>query len=119
MPVSIQRIQTGRGQEFFAYAVQERLRSWSIRFRPIRPRSPHFNGKVERVQRTAPDEFWPMVDLKDPELEARLAEWQHVDNWARPHDSLGGSASTGEDIAASYDPNAEPILPRDHWPARR
>jgi len=27
MPVSIQRIQTDRGQEFFAYKVQDRLRS--------------------------------------------------------------------------------------------
>ncbi|RAH95922.1 hypothetical protein DLJ53_33775 [Acuticoccus sediminis] len=71
MPVSIQRIQTDHGQELFADAVQERLRSWSIRFRPIRPRSPHLNGKVERVQRTALEEFWPTVDLKDPELDAR------------------------------------------------
>lgn len=31
----------------------KRLRSWSIKFRPIRPRSPHLNGKVERVKRTA------------------------------------------------------------------
>ena len=35
IPVSIQRIQTDRGQEFFAYKVQDRLRSWSIKFRPI------------------------------------------------------------------------------------
>lgn len=53
LPVSIHRIQTDRGQEFFAYAVQERLRSWSIKFRPIRPRSPHLNGKVERMQRSS------------------------------------------------------------------
>ena len=53
MSVSIQRIQTEQGQEFFAYVVQDRLRSWSIKFRPIRPRPPHLNGKVERVQRTA------------------------------------------------------------------
>ena len=74
MPVSIQRIQTDRGQEFFAYKVQDRLRSWSIKFRPIRPRSPHLNGKVERVQRTALEEFWPTVDLTDPDLETKLAE---------------------------------------------
>ena len=35
MPLSIQRIQTDRGREFFAYRVQERLREWSIKFRPI------------------------------------------------------------------------------------
>lgn len=125
MPFSIQRIQTDRGQEFFAYKVQDRLREWSIKFRPIRPRSPHLNGKVERVQKTALEEFWPTVDLQDPELDDRLAEWQHFYNWFRPHDSLDGltpidrvcerihDAPLGEEIAAAYDPRREPILPRD------
>ena len=40
MPFPIQRIQTDRGQEFFAYKVQDRLQDWHIKFRPIRPRSP-------------------------------------------------------------------------------
>lgn len=124
MPVSIRCIQTDRAQEFFAYAVQDQLRNWSIRFRPIRPRSSHLNGKVERVQKTALEEFWPMVDRL-------LAEWQHFYNWERPHDSLGGrapidrlcdlihDAPTGEEIAASYDPAREFILPRNAWPAQR
>lgn len=131
MPVSIRCIQTDRGQEFFAYAVQDQLRNWSIRFRPIRPRSPHLNGKVERVQKTALEEFWPTVDLKHPELDQLLAEWQHFYNWERPHDSLGGrapidrlcdlihDAPTGEEIAASFDPAREFILPRNAWPAQR
>ena len=133
MPVSIQRIQTDRGQEFFAYKVQDRLRRWSIKFRPIRPRSPHLNGKVERVQRTALEEFWPTVDLDDPALETKLAEWQHFYNWERPHDSLGGGvpidrlcdrihqAPLGEEIAEAYDLGRELILPRDRWstPPRR
>lgn len=129
MPVSIQRIQTDQGQEFFAYAVQDRLRSWSIKFRPIRPRSPHLNGKVERVQRTALEEFWPTADLVDPELDQRLAEWQHFYNWERPHDGLGGAAPidrlcasihdapTGAEIAAAYDTEREIIAPRG-WPRR-
>ena len=70
------------------------------------------NGKVERVQRTALEESWPTVDLGDPELEYRLAEWQHFYIWDRPHGSLGGrspidrvcdllrEAPTGEEIAA-------------------
>jgi transposase InsO family protein len=129
MPVSIQRIQTDRGQEFFAYKVQDRLRQWTIKFRPIRPRAPHLNGKVERVQRTALEEFWPTVDLDDPELEMKLAEWQHFYNWERPHDGLGGDvpidrlcdrihqAPLGEEIAATYDVERELILPRDFWRA--
>lgn len=131
MPVSIQHIQTDRGQEFFAYDVQDQLRAWSIKFRPIRPRSPHLNGKVERVQRTALEEFWPTVNLNDPELEQRLAEWQHFYNWERPHDSLGGAtpidrlcagihdAPLGEEIATAYDSAREFILPRGSWPASR
>lgn len=131
MPFSIQRIQIDRGQEFFAYPVQDRLREWSIKFRPIRPRAPHLNGKVERVQRTALEEFWPTVDLADPELDHRLAEWQHFYNWDRPHDSLGGRppidrvcdllrlAPTGEEIAANYDPTREFIMPRNDWPPAR
>lgn len=46
MPFPIQRFQTDRGKEFFAYAVQERLMDWGIKFRPIKPASPHLNGKV-------------------------------------------------------------------------
>ena len=57
MPFAIQRIQTDRGTEFFAEKVQRRLMAEAIRFRPVRPRSPHLNGKVERAQRTVLEEF--------------------------------------------------------------
>lgn len=131
MPFSIQRIQTDRGQEFFAYKIQERLRDWRIKFRPIRPWSPHLNGKVERVQKTALEAFWPTVDLSDPELDRLLAEWQHFYNWDRPHDSLSGlapidrvcerihDAPLGEEVEAAYDLDKEFIAPRQGWPRRR
>ena len=54
MPFPIQRVQSDRGLEFFAEKVQQRLMDWAIRFRPIKPRSPHLNGKVERSQRAEP-----------------------------------------------------------------
>ena len=76
MPFAVQRIQTDRGQEFFAYKVQEQLQAWRIKFRPIRPRSPHLNGKVERAQRTALEEFWATANLKGTSLADELAEWQ-------------------------------------------
>ena len=50
----IQRIQADRGSEFFAYKVQERLMKYGVKFRPIRPGSPHLNGKVERSQKSEP-----------------------------------------------------------------
>ena len=84
MPFPVQRVQTDRGQEFFAYEVQDRLRDRRIKFRPVgsaapNPRAPHLDGKVERVQRTALEEFWPTVDPKDP---------------ASPRSSRPGRAST-------------------------
>jgi transposase InsO family protein len=51
-PFPIQRIQTDRGREFLAYAFQEKLMEYGIKFRPLKPASPHLNGKVERSQRT-------------------------------------------------------------------
>ncbi len=40
MPFPIQRIQTDRGREFFAVKVQEKLKMYSIKFRPNKPESP-------------------------------------------------------------------------------
>lgn len=88
MPFPIQRIQTDRGGEFFAYEVQERLRERRIKYRPVKPRSPHLNGKVERAQRTALEGFWPTVSLKAPDLGARLEAWRTFYNTTRPHGRL-------------------------------
>src|SRR3712207_2832865 len=90
MPFPVQRVQTDRGGEFFAYEVQNRLRDRRIKFGPNRPRAPHLNGKVERVQRTALEEFWPTVGLEDPALPGRLEEWLRFYNQHRPHTALGG-----------------------------
>jgi Integrase core domain len=38
MPFPVQCIQTDCGREFFAYKFQERLMSYAIKFRPIKPR---------------------------------------------------------------------------------
>jgi transposase InsO family protein len=122
MPFPIQRFQTDRGQEFFAYGVQERLMEWSIKFRPIKPASPHLNGKVERTQRTDLDEFYTTVDVGVPELADRLAEWEFYFNWHRPHSSLGGKTPSEkysslinqtpfwEEVAAMYNPTKERII---------
>lgn len=128
MPFAVQRVQTDRGQEFFAYKVQEQLQAWRIKFRPIRPRSPHLNGKVERAQRTALEEFWPEADLKGSGLPDELAEWQTFYNWRRPHSALGGKAPIdrvcelrpktplSEQVWDAYDPAKEAIRTQDyHW----
>lgn len=121
MPFPIQRIQTDRGREFFAYKVQEWLQEYCIKFRPIKPRSPHLNGKVERGHKTDLQEFYATANLQDPNLQDRLDEWQHFYNWHRPHSSLSGktpverchelSSQTPfwDEVAVNYDIDREPI----------
>jgi transposase InsO family protein len=91
MHFPIQRFQTDRGKEFFAYEVQELMQKNKIKFRPIKPRSPHLNGKVERSQRTDLDEFYSDTNPKeDPNLEIKLKDWQNHYNNKRSHTSLNG-----------------------------
>lgn len=126
MPFPIQRVQTDRGGEFFAQKVQEKLMQCGIKFRPVRPASPHLNGKVERSQKTDKIEFWANCDLSDQDLELRLAEWQHYYNWRRPHGALKGKTpiervcELGErtpiwdDVLEIYDPSKERIQERNY-----
>ena len=127
MPFPIQRIQTDRGREFFAYEFQEKLQEYGIKFRPIKPRSPHLNGKVERSHQTDLREFYVTADLKDKNLNDRLEEWQFHYNWYRPHSSLGNKPPIDvvnekshltpfwEDLHHKYDINSEPILEQSYW----
>ncbi len=73
MSIAIQRIENDRGTEFFAETVQRRLMAGPIKFRPMPPRSPHLNGKVEQVQRTVLEEFWPTVDTRADDVSDQLA----------------------------------------------
>jgi transposase InsO family protein len=118
-PFPIQRIQTDRGREFLAYCFQEKLMEYGIKFRPIKPASPHLNGKVERSQRTDIEEFYATVNLKAPDLSQQLQNWQDHYNQCRSHGSLGGrtpwrvwherSSITPlrDEVEAEYDRSAE------------
>ena len=126
LPFPIQRIQTDRGGEFFALTFQKALRHQRIKFRPIRPRSPHLNGKVERSQQTDRAEFWATVDLESEALERELDEWQHFYNWHPPHSSLGGktpferccdllwNTPSREDVLDAFLPAEEFFRDRDY-----
>jgi hypothetical protein len=126
MPFSIQRIQTDRGTEFFAENVQRRLMAEAIRFRPVRPRSPHLNGKVERAQRTVLEEFWAVTDTKAADLDEQLALWVHHYNWHRSHEALHGlppidrvcaladKTPLWEAVSAAYEPDKERIQVRPY-----
>lgn len=80
MPFPVQRVPTDRGRELFAVGIQQWLMEHCIKCRPNKPASPHLNGKVECSQKTDREEFSAIADLSSPELELRLAEWQHYDN---------------------------------------
>jgi transposase InsO family protein len=126
MPFAIQRIQTDRGTEFFAEKVQRRLMAEGVRFRPVRPRSPHLNGKVERVQRTMLDEFWSDVDPRAPDIDQQLATWVHNYNWHRSHESLANRSPidrvcdladktpTWDEVCDAYEPDQERIRARHY-----
>jgi transposase InsO family protein len=126
MPFPVQRVQTDRGTEFFAEAVQRRLMAWAVKFRPIPPRSPHLNGKIERAQRTVLEEFWATVDPRAPDVAERLAEWVHHYNWQRPHEALGGlcpidrvceradKTPVWAEVEDAYDTTKERVQIREH-----
>jgi transposase InsO family protein len=119
MPFAIQRIQTDRGTEFFAEAVQQRLKLECIKFRPNPPRSPHLNGKVERSQLTDLVEFWARHSPKDKDIALRIEEWQFDYNYRRSHGGLSGrtpadrvaeageSVPLTEDVAQAFEPKRE------------
>jgi hypothetical protein len=119
MPFPVQRVQTDRDREFFTVSVQQWLMDHCIKFRPNKPASPHLNGKVERSQKTDREEFWAVAELNSPDLELRLAEWQHNYNWDRPHGSLNGQTPIEmlhakredtpfwDEVEARYDPGSD------------
>lgn len=92
MPFRIQRIQTDRGPKFFAMKVQRYMAKQSIKFRPIKPASPHLNGKVERTQRTDLEEFYATADLRSSDFKQLIEEWQFFYNWPHPHGALHGKS---------------------------
>jgi len=99
-PFPIQRIQSDRGREFFAETVQLKMMENCIKFRPVKPASPHLNGKVERSQRTDLEEFYATTDLSDfNTLRNELDCWQFYYNWQRPHSSLHGKTPSQADSA--------------------
>jgi transposase len=94
---------------------------YGIKFRPLKPASPHLNGKVERLQRTDLEEFYPTVDLQTEDLVERLADWQSHYNEFRVHSSSDGRTPWQvwyerarrtplfEEVEALYDESVERI----------
>ncbi len=125
-PFPIQRIQTDRGREFFAYTFHEKLMEYGIKFRPLKPASPHLNGKGGAV---ATHRFRGVLrnrGLCAEDLAQRLDDWQSHYNEFRVHGSLDGPTPWQvwyerarltplfEEVEALYDESVELIRHPDY-----
>jgi len=81
MPFPIKTIQVDGGSEF-QDAFEEECHRRGIKLFVLPPRSPKFNGHVERAQRTH-------TSFEILELNQALLKWQEVYNIIRPHHALG------------------------------
>jgi transposase InsO family protein len=92
--VAIERVMTDNAWCYTrSPSFAEALATMGAHHRPIPPRRPQLNGKVERFNRTLLEE-WAYVRLyrsNDERLTA-LQEWVGSYNSQRPHTSLGGKA---------------------------
>ncbi len=113
----IHRIQTDWGTEFFNDAFQEELMIHFIKFRPIKPRSPHLNGKVERSQLTDKAEFYSTIPRKERtvELTDKLLEWQNFYNHKRPHASLNGKTPHEKLLSVEHLVPIQPDVTSKYW----
>jgi transposase InsO family protein len=88
-PFPVQCIQSDNGSEFQS-DVTALLADRGIRHTHTRPRCPHLNGKVERVQRTCQEEFWDgVVGTNLAQWERALQAYVRFYNTARLHSALG------------------------------
>lgn len=116
----IQRIQTDWGTEFFNYDFQYELHEHFIKFRPIKPKTPHLNGKVERTQQTDKVEFWSLFDLSDDslKLEYLAIEWQEFYNKKRPHSSLNGKTPWQKLKSVEHLIPIQPDVTKQFWDSK-
>ena len=113
----VHRIQTDWGTEFFNDMFQEELMEHFIKFRPIKPRSPHLNGKVERSQLTDKAEFYSTISRNERTLELaeKLLEWQNFYNFKRPHASLNGMTPHEKLLSVEHLIPIQPDVTGKYW----
>jgi transposase InsO family protein len=90
LPFVVKAVQVDGGSEFKAAFAAE-CQARGIRLCGRSPRSPKLNGMVERLKRTAHEEFWKCCDgeLDLPPLKEALRAWETTYHAIRPHQALG------------------------------
>ncbi len=88
-----------------------------IKFRPIKPRSPHLNGKVERSQLTDKSEFYSTINRKERTLDLamKLLEWQNFYNYKCPHASLNGKTPNEKLLELEHLIPIQPDVTTKYW----
>lgn len=88
-----------------------------IKFRPIKPRTPHLNGKIERSQKTDKAEFYSLLNLKNPSINLikLLADWEHFYNYKRPHSSLSGQTPYERYLEVEHKIPIQPDVTQIYW----
>jgi transposase InsO family protein len=90
LPFPLRALQVDGGSEFAA-VFEKACRQRGIRLFVLPPRSPKLNGRVERANRTHPEEFYEITpgSLSIAQLNHELQAWELTYNTVRPHQSLG------------------------------
>ena len=88
-PLRIRAIQVDGGSEFMA-EFEDACADAGIPLYELPPRSPKLNGCVERLNRTAREEFWQCYDgdLDLASVGPALGAWEEQYNSVRPHQAL-------------------------------
>ena len=92
MPFKIESIQVDGGSEFMKH-FENKLKEKEITLLVLPPRSPKYNGGVERSNRVVREEFYALHtdDISSiHELRNKLGWFVHKYNTYRPHNSLNG-----------------------------
>lgn len=89
MPCTVRAIQIDGGSEFMA-EFEEACKARGILLFELPPRSPKLNGCVERLNRTAREEFYEHCteDFTVAAMRRAARRWEHCYNYVRPHQAL-------------------------------
>ena len=90
LPYPLLSVQVDGGSEFMA-EFEQACKDLTLPLYVLPPKSPKYNGCVERANGTSRYEFYPFYEgpLTLAAINRKLAQYQHCYNYYRPHDGIG------------------------------